>query len=92
MYKLPGSKLEHELEVRALTWKAGGKALSPALPLTSLTAAKSSHLWVFVSPLYVLYFWLDFKLFSDGGLSLTVFMERLAQQSFNADCKSPGTP
>lgn len=91
-YQLPGSKLERELEVRALTWKAGGKALSPALPLTCLTTAKSFHLWVFVSPLSVLYFGLDFKLFSDGGLSLTVFVECLAQQSFSADCESPGTP
>lgn len=85
-YRLPGSELEHEMEVRALTWKSGGKALSPALPLTRLTAAKSFHLWVFVSPLSVLYSWLDFKLFSDGGLYLTVFVERLAQHSFNADC------
>lgn len=88
-YKLPGFKLEHELAVRAHTWKAGDIILSPALPLTCcVTAAKSFHLCLFVSPLSVLYFWVDFKLFSAEGLSLTMFVERLALQSFNAHAVS----
>lgn len=92
-YKLPGLELEHELAVRALTWKAGDMILSPALPLTCcVTVAKSFHLCLFVSPLSVLYFWLDFKLFSAGGLSLAMFVERLAQQNFNAHCSLETLP
>lgn len=88
-YKLPGFKLEHELAVRAHTWKAGDVFLSLALPLTCcVTAAKSFHLCLFVSPLSVLYFWVDFKWFSAEGLSLAMFVERLALQNFSAHAVS----